>query len=191
MLRRNDGRWSSLAHQIGTLVFSVTFEKMAIGKRFELCLPCVQARRWAPQQQVGGNVSGGVFDILIVGGGINGCGIARDAVGRGLVGLSCEKGDLAGATSSAGQQADPRRPALSRILRVPAGARGAAGARDAVGASRRTSSGHAFRPAAPKGAAAGLAAAARPVPLRSPWRARKTLAGCERIEPAEIPPARR
>ncbi len=41
------------------------------------------------------------YDIFVIGGGINGCGIARDAAGRGLsVGLS-EMGDLAGATSSA------------------------------------------------------------------------------------------
>ncbi len=41
-----------------------------------------------------------VLDTLVVGGGVNGTGIARDAVGRGLrVGL-CEKGDLASATSS-------------------------------------------------------------------------------------------
>ncbi len=40
-------------------------------------------------------------DLLIIGGGINGCGIARDAVGRGLSVLLAEKGDLAGATSSA------------------------------------------------------------------------------------------
>jgi len=42
-----------------------------------------------------------VFDLLIVGGGINGVGIARDAAGRGLKVLLCERGDLAGATSSA------------------------------------------------------------------------------------------
>ncbi len=42
-----------------------------------------------------------VFDLLIVGGGINGVGIARDAAGRGIKVLLCEKGDLAGATSSA------------------------------------------------------------------------------------------
>lgn len=42
-----------------------------------------------------------VFDLFIIGGGINGCGIARDAAGRGLnVGLA-EAGDLGGATSSA------------------------------------------------------------------------------------------
>jgi len=40
-------------------------------------------------------------DLLIVGGGINGVAIARDAAGRGLGVLLCEKGDLAGATSSA------------------------------------------------------------------------------------------
>jgi glycerol-3-phosphate dehydrogenase len=34
-------------------------------------------------------------DILIVGGGINGAGIARDAAGRGLSVLLCEKDDLA------------------------------------------------------------------------------------------------
>jgi len=41
------------------------------------------------------------YDLLIVGGGINGAGIARDAAGRGLTVLLCEQGDLAGATSSA------------------------------------------------------------------------------------------
>ena len=42
-----------------------------------------------------------VFDVLVVGGGINGAGIACDATGRGLSVLLCEQGDLAGATSSA------------------------------------------------------------------------------------------
>ena len=40
------------------------------------------------------------FDIVIIGGGINGCGIARDAAGRGLKVLVCEKNDLGSATSS-------------------------------------------------------------------------------------------
>ena len=39
-------------------------------------------------------------DLLVVGGGINGAGIARDAAGRGLKVLLCERGDLAQATSS-------------------------------------------------------------------------------------------
>src|SRR5579863_5861777 len=43
----------------------------------------------------------GEVDLLVVGGGVNGAGIARDAAGRGLGVLLCEKGDLAGATSSA------------------------------------------------------------------------------------------
>ncbi len=41
------------------------------------------------------------FDILVVGGGVNGCGIARDAAGRGFSVLLAERGDLGGATSSA------------------------------------------------------------------------------------------
>ena len=39
-------------------------------------------------------------DVLVVGGGINGAGIARDAAGRGLSVLLCEKDDLATHTSS-------------------------------------------------------------------------------------------
>ena len=39
------------------------------------------------------------FDLLVIGGGINGTGIARDAAGRGLRVLLVEKGDLAAATS--------------------------------------------------------------------------------------------
>ncbi|MFN3686723.1 MAG: glycerol-3-phosphate dehydrogenase [Salinarimonas sp.] len=42
-----------------------------------------------------------IVDLLVIGGGINGCGIARDAAGRGLSVLLAEKGDLASATSSA------------------------------------------------------------------------------------------
>jgi glycerol-3-phosphate dehydrogenase len=46
-------------------------------------------------------VSGSTYDLAIIGGGINGCGIARDAAGRGLSVFLCDQGDLAGATSSA------------------------------------------------------------------------------------------
>ena len=41
------------------------------------------------------------LDMLIVGGGINGAGIARDAAGRGLSVALCEQNDFASATSSA------------------------------------------------------------------------------------------
>lgn len=42
-----------------------------------------------------------MFDIAVIGGGVNGCGIARDAAGRGYSVLLAEKGDLASGTSSA------------------------------------------------------------------------------------------
>jgi glycerol-3-phosphate dehydrogenase len=42
-----------------------------------------------------------MVDILVIGGGVNGAGIARDAAGRGYSVLLCEKSDLASATSSA------------------------------------------------------------------------------------------
>lgn len=41
-----------------------------------------------------------ISDLFIIGGGINGCGIARDAVGRGLSVTLAEVNDLASATSS-------------------------------------------------------------------------------------------
>lgn len=41
------------------------------------------------------------YDLVVIGGGVNGAGIARDAVGRGLKVLLCEKDDLAQHTSSA------------------------------------------------------------------------------------------
>lgn len=41
-----------------------------------------------------------LYDIAVVGGGINGVGIARDAAGRGLRVYLCEQGDLASGTSS-------------------------------------------------------------------------------------------
>jgi glycerol-3-phosphate dehydrogenase len=43
---------------------------------------------------------GRVFDLAIIGGGINGCGIARDAAGRGNSVFLCEMDDLASGTSS-------------------------------------------------------------------------------------------
>ena len=42
-----------------------------------------------------------LYDLLIIGGGINGAAIARDAAGRGLSVCLCEKDDLANHTSSA------------------------------------------------------------------------------------------
>ncbi len=45
-------------------------------------------------------MGGALFDVAIVGGGINGCGIARDAAGRGSSVFLCEMNDLASGTSS-------------------------------------------------------------------------------------------
>jgi glycerol-3-phosphate dehydrogenase len=42
-----------------------------------------------------------MYDLFVIGGGINGCGIARDAAGRGLKVFLAEQGDLASGTSSA------------------------------------------------------------------------------------------
>lgn len=47
------------------------------------------------------NGSNQVLDVFVVGGGINGTGIANDAAGRGLDVMLCEMNDLASATSSA------------------------------------------------------------------------------------------
>ena len=47
------------------------------------------------------NTNTGICDLFVIGGGINGCGIARDATGRGLSVTLAEMGDLASATSSA------------------------------------------------------------------------------------------
>ena len=45
-------------------------------------------------------MSGNVYDIFVIGGGINGCGIARDAQGRGYSVMLAEMNDLASGTSS-------------------------------------------------------------------------------------------
>ncbi|VAW18358.1 Aerobic glycerol-3-phosphate dehydrogenase [hydrothermal vent metagenome] len=44
--------------------------------------------------------NGKLFDIFVIGGGVNGCGIARDAQGRGYSVCLAEKDDLASGTSS-------------------------------------------------------------------------------------------
>ena len=68
---------------------------------------CEQDAGWeaAPEIGQGGSVSQhnnhDVVDLFIIGGGINGCGIARDAAGRGLSVELAEMNDLASATSSA------------------------------------------------------------------------------------------
>jgi len=57
----------------------------------------IQQRRRASK----GGVKDAIYDILVIGGGINGVMVARDAAGRGLSVLLAEKDDLASGTSSA------------------------------------------------------------------------------------------
>jgi len=55
-----------------------------------------------PSQSASQTHSGiaGAYDVLIIGGGINGCGIARELAGRGYRVLLAEKGDIGSGTSS-------------------------------------------------------------------------------------------
>ena len=97
------------------------------------------------------------FDLAIIGGGINGTGIARDAAGRGLRVLLVEHERSRLRHLVGLQQADPWRPALSRTRRLPAGARGAERARGAAahGAARDPADAlHAAAAAGPAHAAA-------------------------------------
>ena len=69
---------------------------------------------------------------VVVGGGINGS-ASRQMRRAGLKVALFKRAILASATFVKLQQADPRRPALSRTLRIPAGERGAGGAGGAAG----------------------------------------------------------
>ena len=51
--------------------------------------------------RVDGQAEQHVFDLAVIGGGVNGCGIARDAAGRGWSVYLCERRDLGSGTSSA------------------------------------------------------------------------------------------
>ena len=55
-----------------------------------------------------------VVDLFIIGGGVNGAGIARDAAGRGLSVILCEKDDLAEGTSSRSAPASSAKVGLGR-----------------------------------------------------------------------------
>ena len=50
---------------------------------------------------VGADISGAAFDVVVVGAGVNGCGVARDAAMRGLGVLLLDKGDIAAGTTAA------------------------------------------------------------------------------------------
>src|SRR6059058_3510128 len=75
-------------------------------------------------------LSAGTYDLVVVGGGIVGCGVARDAAVRGLRVALVEQHDFGSGTTSR-STADPRWPALPRAVRLRAGARRPARAGDA------------------------------------------------------------
>ena len=125
---------------------------------------------------------------LVVGGGVNGAGIARDLAGRGARVAAVREGRPRRAHLVVVDQADPRRPALPRVPRVLAGAQGA---RRARGAAQERAAHHvaaALRDAARPVDAAGVDDPARPLPLRPP-RAARGAAGLAHRRPA--PPRRR
>ena len=105
-------------------------------------------------------------DLLIVGGGINGAGIARDAAGRGSESRAGRAGGSRRRHLFGEHQADPRRAALSRVLRVPPGARIADRARAPAAHRPAPRAADAVHPAARAGTAAALADPLRAVLLR-------------------------
>ena len=124
-----------------------------------------------------------MHDIAIIGGGINGCGIARDAAGRGLSVLLAEKDDLASGTSSASTKLihGGLRYLEHYEFRL---VREALMEREVLlrhGAAHHPAA--ALRAAASSRAAPGLAAPARAVPLRPPRRPQDP-AGDARRRPA-------
>ena len=58
------------------------------------------------------------FDVIVIGAGINGAGIARDAAMRGLKVLLIDKSDIGSGTSSASTRPERRAPART-IPRLP------------------------------------------------------------------------
>jgi glycerol-3-phosphate dehydrogenase len=80
-------------------------------------------------------------DVLVVGGGINGAGIARDLAGRGLEVLLCEQDDLARTPRRASTKLIHGGLRYLEYYEFSAGAQGAGRARAACCAARRTSCG--------------------------------------------------
>ena len=115
-------------------------------------------------------------DLLVIGGGINGACIARDAAGRGLDVLLCEKDDLAAHTSSASTKLihGGLRYLEHYDFRL---VRHSLREREVLLSQRPAHRlAPAFRAAAPRRAAAPVDDPAGPVPLRPPRRARAVAA---------------
>ena len=132
-----------------------------------------------------------IHDIFVIGGGINGCGIARDAAGRGFSVFLAEMGDLASGTSSGSTKLihGGLRYLEHYEFRL---VREALMEREVLLAHRAAHHlAAALRAAAPQGAAAGLADPARPVPLRPSRRPQAAAGDAGRSTCAAIRPASR
>ena len=130
------------------------------------------------------------FDLIVVGGGINGAAIARDAAGRGLDVLLVEKDDLASHTSSASSKLIHGGLRYLEQYEFRLVREVAARALDPASHSAACRAPSALRPARSAGRPALLAAPPRPAALRSAqhraasFRAR---AGCRPAIPALKP----
>ena len=114
-------------------------------------------------------------DLLVIGGGINGAGIARDAAGRGLKVVARRAVGPRLRHLLRQHETRPWRPALPGVLRVPPRTRVAAGARATAGDRPAHRAPDAVHPAARRGLATPLADPPGTVFLRPRWRARQRL----------------
>ena len=78
----------------------------------------------ATRRQTFANLAREQFDLLVIGGGITGAGIARDAALRGLKVALLDKADFGAGDEQQVVQAHSRRPALPAARGARAGLRG-------------------------------------------------------------------
>ena len=96
--RNRDPRARSASGRASALISSLAFEFFTLPlcaiRSFEQDSASSSKKRNASDESIGEEAPGRsrVFDLAIIGGGINGCGIARDAAGRGAVGLPLRAG---------------------------------------------------------------------------------------------------
>src|SRR3979490_440757 len=106
------------------------------------------------------------YDLAIIGGGLNGVSVARDAAGRGLRVILLEQGDLGGAASSATPRLIHGDLSVLERRGFWRGARGRAGGGALVVPGPEFGPAEAFRDPRPFRGAPAMAAARRPLCLR-------------------------
>src|SRR5260221_7061424 len=90
----HDGYFSSSRIELPSSRFRLAF--VFVCDLIQIESKIAEAKRRSP----GKRLLDRIFDLAIIGGGVNGCGIARDAAGRGNSVFLCEMNDLASGTSS-------------------------------------------------------------------------------------------